>query len=147
MLLLTQAIKDAWIKKKVASVLFLDVQGAFPNVVKEVLLHNMRQRGVPSEYIKVTERMLTGCKTKLSFNDFISEFIPINNGNNQGCPLSMIFYVFYNAGLLEISPPNAKDEKQFGYVDDVALLATGDNLTETYTKLADMMTRVMAETF
>ena len=37
-LLLTHKIKDGWRNRKVASVLFLDVQGAFPNVVKEVLI-------------------------------------------------------------------------------------------------------------
>ena len=141
MLLLTHSIKEAWRKKKVVSVLFLDVQGAFPKVVKEVLLHNMRLKGVPTKYVMVTEMMLTGRKTKLSFDDFLSDFILINNGNNQGCPLSMIFYAFYNTGLLEISPPGAPNEKQFGFVDDVALLATGDNLTETYQRITDMMTR------
>jgi len=141
MLLLTHTIKEAWRKKKVASVLFLNVQGAFPNVVKEVLIHSMRTRGVPSEYVQITELMLTGRKTKLSFDDFLSDFISIDNGNNQGCPLSMIYYAFYNAGLLEISPPDAQDEQQFGFVDDVALLAIGDNLTETHDKLANMMTR------
>ena len=141
MLLLAHKIKDAWRQKKVASVLFLDIQGAFPNVVKEVLLHNMRIRGIPPEYIRVTEQILTGRKTKLSFDDFMSCSIDINNGNNQGCPLSMIYYAFYNAGLLEISPPTARDEAQFGYVDDVALLAIGNNLTETHNKLTDMMTR------
>jgi hypothetical protein len=141
MLLLTHRIKEAWRHKKVASVLFLDVQGAFPNVVKEVLIHNMRKRAVPERYVLLTERMLTGRKTKLSFDDFFSDFIAIDNGNNQGCPLSMIFYAFYNAGLLEISPPTATNEQQFGYVDDVALLAIGDNLMETHGKLNDMMTR------
>jgi len=141
MLLLTHCIKEKWRQKKVASVLFLDVQGAFPNVVKEVLIHNMRLRGVPTKYVRLTELMLTGRKTRLSFDDFISDFIEINNGNNQGCPLSMIFYAFYNAGLLEISPPDSKDEAQFGFVDDVALLATGDNIEETHAKLADMMAR------
>lgn len=53
----------------------------------------------------------------------------------------MIFYAFYNAGLLEISPPDAQDEKQFGFVNDVALLAIGNNFTETYGKIKDMMTR------
>jgi ribonuclease HI len=53
----------------------------------------------------------------------------------------MLFYAFYNAGLLDISPPHSSDEKQFGYVDDVALLATGDNFEETHEKLSDMMTR------
>ena len=141
MLLLTNRIKDAWRSKKVASVLFLDVQGAFPNVVKEVLIHIMRTRGVPSQYIRVTNLMLTGRKTKLSFDDYMSDFININNGNNQGCPLSMIFYAFYNSGLLELSPLTSKDESQFGYVDDVALLATGANFTESHRKLIDMMER------
>ena len=141
MLLLTHMIREKWRQKKVASVLFLDVQGAFPNVVKEVLIHNMRQRAVPSEYIRLTELVLSGRKTKLSFDDYLSEHIAIRNGNNQGCPLSMIFYAFYNAGLLEISPPTSDSEAQFGFVDDVALLATGDNLEETHAELADMMTR------
>lgn len=41
MLLMTHTIKEAWRNKRVASALFVNVQGAFPNVVKEVLLHNM----------------------------------------------------------------------------------------------------------
>ena len=138
--LLTHSIKDAWRVKKVASVLFLDVQGAFLNIFKEVLLHNMHTQGLPPEYIKVTKMILTNRKTKLSFDDFLSELIAIDNGNNQGCSLSMIFYAFYNAGLLEISHPNATDEKQFGFVDDVALLAIGDNFKETYDKLTGLMT-------
>jgi hypothetical protein len=101
----------------------------------------MRQRSVPTKYVRLVELMLTGRKTKLSFDDFTSELISINNGNNQGCPLSMIFYAFYNAGLLEISPPNSRDEAQFGFVDDVALLATGDNFDETHKKIKDMMGR------
>ena len=141
MLLLTHTIKEKWRQKKVASVLFLDVQGAFPNVVKEVLIHNMRLRAVPEKYIHLVELMLSGRRTRLSFDDYTSDLIAIDNGNNQGCPLSMIYYAFYNAGLLEISPPNSKDEYQFGFVDDVALLATGDDLEETHAKLTDMMTR------
>jgi len=141
LLLLTHTIKDAWRRGKVASVLFLDVQGAFPSVIKEVLIHSMRLRGVPSEYTRVTELMLTGRRTRLSFDDFLSDPIAINNGNNQGCPLSMIYYAFYNAGLLEISPPGTCDENQFGYVDDVSLLAIGNDFVEAHKGLSDMMTR------
>ena len=139
MLLMTHMIKEAWRNRKVASALFLDVQGAFPNVVKEVLLHNMRTQGVPSTYIHLTNTLLTGRITRLSFDDFISNLIKINNGNNQGCPLSMIFYAFYNAGLLKLSPPNSTDKSQFGFVDDVVLLATGDTFEETHHKLQNMM--------
>jgi len=44
----THTTKEARRTKEVASVLVLDIQGAFPNVVKEVLIHDMRLRGVPS---------------------------------------------------------------------------------------------------
>ena len=44
MLLVTVKIKDAWRKGKTAAALFLDVQGTFPNTVKEQLIHNMCMR-------------------------------------------------------------------------------------------------------
>jgi len=41
-LFITHKIKDAWRQGKVAAALFLDVQGAFPNTVKDQLIHNMK---------------------------------------------------------------------------------------------------------
>ena len=140
-LLLTHTIKESWRQGKVTSVLFLDVQGAFPNIVKEVLIHNMRARSVPAQYVRLIELMLTGCKTKLSFDDFLSDFIEINNGNNQGCPLSMLNYAFYNAGLLEIALPDDKDKAVFGFIDDITCLTIGKMFTATHKKLGVMMGR------
>jgi hypothetical protein len=37
-------VKDTWRSGKVASALFLDVQGTFPNTVKDQLIHNMKFR-------------------------------------------------------------------------------------------------------
>ena len=107
--ILETMIKNAWRNSKVASVLFLDIEGAFPNAVTDRLAHNMRKRQLPIEIIRFTERMLTGCKTQLRFNDTTSEWIPINNGIGQGDPLSMIVYLIYNADLIDI----AHQEKWF----------------------------------
>ena len=41
--LLTKTIKDTWWKGQVASILFLDVKGAFPSVDIDRLIHNMRK--------------------------------------------------------------------------------------------------------
>ena len=49
--LIVHKIKDAWRAKKVASILFLDIQAAFLNTVKDRLLHNMKSRRVPTTYI------------------------------------------------------------------------------------------------
>lgn len=39
--LLTNIIKLAWRKRKVVAVLFLDIEGAFPNANPERLVHNL----------------------------------------------------------------------------------------------------------
>jgi retron-type reverse transcriptase len=45
-------IKDAWRKGHVASVLFVDVKGAFPSIDIKWLIYNMRKCGIPDKYIK-----------------------------------------------------------------------------------------------
>jgi ribonuclease HI len=85
--------------------------------------------------------MLTGRTTKLIFDDFTSNPIPINNGNSQGDPLSMIFYLFYNLPLIQSANTTNRNETILGFVDDIALLATGNNFTETHLLLKSMMER------
>ena len=136
---LTYKIKGAWRKKKVVSVLFLDIEGAFPNAVNEKLIRNMRRRCVPTKLIQFTENLLGNRTTQLKFDDFTSEEIPIDNGIGQGDPLSMVLYQYYNADLLDI-PSNASEEAM-AYVDDAILIATGTNFIETHNILTDMMTR------
>jgi len=48
---LVHKIKATWRHHKVAVILFLDVEGTFPNVVTTHLLHNMRMRRVPERYV------------------------------------------------------------------------------------------------
>ena len=120
--LLTDMVKAAWRRKKVVSVLFLDVEGAFPNAVTGQLLHNMRKRQVPTTYVTFVGNLLTGRKMRLKFNDYTLDWFNLDNGIGQGDPLSMLPYLFYNADLLDVA--RGLDEKSLGYVDDVAFMAT-----------------------
>jgi len=43
-------VKDTWRRKEVVSALFLDIKSAFPSVVLEWLVHDMRKRGVLKRY-------------------------------------------------------------------------------------------------
>jgi hypothetical protein len=137
MLLIMHRIKDAWRRGKVAAALFLDVQGAFPNTVKDQLIHNMKMKCVPKCFTDLTALMLTGRTTHLKFDDFISELLPINNGTMQGDPSSMLFFGFYNAPLINVA--NLVDELSAGFVDNSMLLAVGDTLAQCHAKLKDMM--------
>ena len=55
---LTHRIKDSWRKKQVTSVLYLDIEGTFPNAVNEKLIDNMIRRRVPKKIIKFVGNML-----------------------------------------------------------------------------------------
>lgn len=132
-----QKIKDARQAKKVASILFLNIQAAFPNTVKECLLHNMRSRQVPTPYICLIDCMLSDRQTWLHFNNFTSEPILLSNGTTQGCPLSMLLYAFYNAELTKIT--HGKNELAAGFVDDCVFVATTVNLNDSHRILKDMM--------
>ena len=136
---LTYKIKDAWRKKKVVSVLFLDIEGAFPNAVNEKLLQNMTRRQVPTKLVQFTENLLRNRMTKLKFDDHTSDNIQISNGIGQGDPLSMILYQYYNADLLDI--PSGLNESAMAYVDDAILIAIGTDFTETHETISNMMTR------
>ena len=137
---LAQSIKGAWQKGEVASILFLDVEGAFPDAVTNRLIHNLKRRRIPAVYVTFIKQLLTGRRTRLKFDDFVSESINVLNGIGQGDPLSMILYVIYNADLLEI-PGDDEHEKSLGYVDDIALVATGKDFIETGRRLQHMMTK------
>jgi len=137
--LLVHSIKNSWRKGNVTSVLFLDVEGAFPNAVPRRLVHNLRKRRVPRRYATFIEGMLEGRSTHLKFDDHISNTIEINNGIGQGDPLSMVLYQFYNADLLDI--PSTASETALAYVDDALILASAPDFDSTHNILNDMMTR------
>jgi ribonuclease HI/endonuclease/exonuclease/phosphatase family metal-dependent hydrolase len=137
---LTHKIKDAWKLGLVASILFLDIEGAFPNAVTDRLIHNLKKRRVPTKCIDFIKQILTNRRTRVQFDDYASEVIWIKNGIGQGDPLSMILYILYNADLLEITG-DAESEDAIGYVDDIAIIATGRNFVETTRKIDEMMTK------
>ena len=121
------------------SVLFLNIEGAFPNAVNKKLLQNMTIRQVPTKIVQFTENLLQDRTTMLKFDDHTSETILISNGIGQGDPLSMILYQYYNADLIDI--PNNTKEVEMAYVDDAILIVIGSDFTETHKTISDMMTR------
>lgn len=141
--LLEETIKNAWCSHKVALVLFLDIEGAFPNAVTERLLHNMRMRWIPAELIQFTEQVLTHRQTQLKFDGFVSEWFPVTNGIGQGDPLSMILYIIYSSDLVDVATPRvgrgALKELTLAFVDDTAFIAIGKTFTKTHATLVDML--------
>ncbi|RDL32701.1 uncharacterized protein BP5553_09157 [Venustampulla echinocandica] len=102
---LPQRIHKAWTDSQVASLLLLDVSGAYDNVSRERLLHNLQKR-------RVNQTL-----------EYTAPSAPIQTGIPQRSPVSPILYLFYNADLIEIC--KMQDTEAVGYIDDASILAVG----------------------
>src|SRR6266481_5193925 len=82
--------------------------------------------------------MLADRCTRLKFDGYMSDWMSVDNSIVQGDPLSMLLYLFYNAGLL--ATPK-KGEAKLAYIDDTNFYTKGDDFIEVYNSLWNMMDR------
>jgi hypothetical protein len=109
----------------IATVLSLDMSGAYDHVVRSRLIHILRAKGIPAGIVGWVESFMTGRTTTLAFGGQESEPIGIPAGIPQGSPISPILFLFYNMELLDICNPPGTPVQGMGFVDDVNLLAYG----------------------
>ena len=81
--------------------------------------------------------MLMGCRNRLKFDDYVSEWFSLDNGIVQGDPLSMVLYLYYNVDMIDIS--RGRSVMCLGYMDDMALVAVTSSFTGTHRILKSMM--------
>jgi hypothetical protein len=126
-----QTIKNAWRKGKVILMLCLDIKGAFPSIDIKRLIHNMCMMEIPEEHAEWMLRRLHGQRTVITFDDFRSAEMDVDNGLDQGDPLSRITYIIYNLTFMKCIRWD-KGEREALFIDDVYLLMIGDSFTETH---------------
>jgi hypothetical protein len=79
-----------------------------------------------------------GHQTTLSFDNFITEPFLIPIGLDQGCPLSPITFLFYNADLIGLAK-GEKDMIGLGFINNTAFTARSDSFKEVNAKLKHLM--------
>jgi hypothetical protein len=138
MTVLSENIYRAWKQREIFTVVFMDVAGAFNNVHHNRLIHNMKQRRIPLQIVRLVQSFLTGRTTQLRFNGATSSDINIEAGIPQGSPLSPILFMLYNAELLEI--PRAPD-LALGFIDDIAYGISGQTAQSNIERLQAILSR------
>lgn len=127
--LLTEQIHTIWgkDKKRAASILSLDISGAFDNVSHERLIHNMRIKGIPQWITNFTASFLERRTTSVVLGSFRGDKITTTTGIPQGSPLSPILFLFFASTLLPML--RTESSSAVGFVDDTNIL-TWSNTTE-----------------
>ena len=148
---LRQFIESEWKKKKVVSVLALDLTGAYDNVDHNLLLDKMEQMNVPGYIINWTKQFLRNRTTYLRTDHHKSLIYALIRGVPQGSPISPILFTIFSTDLLKtlIYTPGIADTEwtrcdNSGYADDLICIASSSsiktNLNTFKTKIIPMAT-------
>lgn len=128
---LVHDVEQSWDKGKVASLLTLDVKGAFDTVLPGRLQARLREQGWPEEVIKWTHSFMNSRQARVRLEGTTTKMKPLTCGLLQGSPASPILFMLYIEPLFKLGSLRTR----FGYADDVAILRTGSSLEESTAKL------------
>jgi hypothetical protein len=135
--LLTTQVKTIWGSGQfVASLLSLDISGAFDTVNSTMLLDILRSKGFPGWVVRWVRAFMTGRQTTLVIYGAETKAFPVLTGVLQGSPLSPILFLFYNSELLDLCQRPKEGLSAVGFADDVNMLAFSRS-TETNCRILE----------
>ncbi|KAJ3455314.1 hypothetical protein MRS44_013914 [Fusarium solani] len=120
-------IEEAFARNKVATLVTMDIQGAFDTVMRNRLVLRLREQGWPDHLARWAGSFMGGRSARVRYQDTVTASSPLQCGLPQGSPVSPILFLLYTEPIYRLSNPQSR----FGYADDTAILVTGDTVDET----------------
>jgi len=99
---------------------FLDIAGAFDNVIPSILVRDLRTLGFPAKICKFVENLLSERYIQFVRNGDLIEPCTAHKGSPQGSILSPLLFNIY---LREVSKHIHPDTSILQYADDINLFA------------------------
>jgi ribonuclease HI len=124
---LVHDIEEAFARKKVATLVTMDVQGAFDTVMRNRLVLRLREQGWPNHLARWAGSFMGGRSARVRYQDTVTASSPLHCGLPQGSPVSPILFLLYTEPIYRLGNPQGR----FGYADDTAILSVGDTVDET----------------
>ena len=136
MLKLTQKIKSAILKGKVAGVVFYDFTDAFGNVNRQKLIKKLwKKYKIRGKLFLHLHDFLTDRTARIRVNNLTGEWKVSNWGTSAGTVLGAILF------LLQVADsPECVDPK---YADDFTTIVIGDTVIEVETKLQNSINELV----
>ncbi|POS82881.1 hypothetical protein EPUL_003848 [Erysiphe pulchra] len=129
---LVHDIEKARSQRKVASLLTMDIRGAFDTVLPGRLKYRLRKQGWPKWLIGRVESFVTNRSARIRMGDFFTQETPLTCGLPLGSPVSPILFMLYIEPLISLANPRYV----FSYADDIAFHRIGKTLSVCSEKLA-----------
>ncbi|KAJ3455198.1 hypothetical protein MRS44_013798 [Fusarium solani] len=120
-------IEEAFARKKVATLVTMDIQGAFDTVMRNRLVLRLREQGWPDHLARWAESFMRDRSARVRYQDTLTPFTPLQCGLPQGSPVSPILFLLYTEPIYRLGNPQGR----FGYADDTAILSIGDTVDES----------------
>jgi hypothetical protein len=136
---LTNDVEDALNQGQTASLLTLDVKGAFDAVLPGRLIRRLREQGWPSNLVQWVASFAIGRSVQIRLDGETGPTTDIQCGLPQGSPVSPVLFMLYLAPLFRLGIPS----NRFGYADDVALLATSLSLETNSQALSALLQQAL----
>lgn len=124
---LVHDIEEAFARKQVATLVTMDIQGAFDTVLRNRLTLRLREQGWPSNLARWVGSFMQDRSASVRFQDVVTASSPLQCGLPQGSPVSPILFLLYTEPIYRLG----NTEGRFGYADDTAILCVGGTLNET----------------
>ena len=102
LLVLANAVDQAWLRGKVVTLVAFDLKGAFNGVNGTTLDARLREKGIPSQAREWIQSFMQDRMASIQFDGFSTEVAPLSfAGLAQGSPLSPILFTFVNSDLVD----------------------------------------------
>lgn len=119
-------IEEAFARNKVATLVTMDIQGAFDTVMRNRLVLRLREQGWPDHLARWAEPFMKDRSARVRYQDTLTPFAPLQCRLPQGSPVSPILFLLYTEPIYQLGNPQGR----FGYADDTAILSIGDTIDE-----------------
>lgn len=124
---LTHDVEVALERGRVATLVTMDVEGAFDCVLRNRLVTRLREQGWPLCVTRLVDSFMTRRQCRMRMGDYVGEFRDLECGLPQGSPCSPLLFSLYTEPIYRL----LNYGQRYGYADDAGLLVTGPTLEDT----------------